>query len=124
VGILKKLFGGEPSEQADHAVLVCLKLSNAEFGDADERQAIHALSDRLESAIRRANAGELGGDEFGDGTCTLYMYGPDADKLFAAVEPALRGSRLTRGGHVIKRYGAATNPAAREARIDFDEAAN
>lgn len=122
MGILKKMFGGESPEQAEHAVLVRLKLSNAEFGGADERQATHALSDRLESAIRRANAGEFDGDEFGDGTCTLYMYGPDADKLFAAVEPELRGTRLTRGGHVIKRYGAAANPSAREARIDFDEA--
>lgn len=120
MGVLKKMFGGEPPEQAEHAVLVRLKLSNAEFGDSHERQAIHALSDQLQSAIRRANAGEFDGDEFGDGTCTLYMYGPDADELFAAVEAELRGSRLTRGGHVIKRYGAATDPSAREARIDFD----
>ena len=104
----------------EHAVIVSLVLSNEEFGEAAERDAIHALTDRMDAAIRAAGAGEFDGDEFGDGSCTLYMYGPDADRLFAAVEPLLRGSSLVTGGHAIKRYGPAADPQARQVRVDFD----
>ena len=101
-------------------MIVHLTLSNAEFGESSEREVIRALTSRLEAAIQQAGAGEFDGDEFGAGTCTLYMYGPDADKLFAAVEPGLRGSTLARGGHAIKRYGPATDPQSRQVRVDFE----
>src|SRR5882672_412205 len=70
-----------------HAVLVHLKLSDADQGREDEREEIHRWSDKLEQAILAAKAGEFDGDEFGGGECTLYMYGPDADALFAAIQP-------------------------------------
>jgi hypothetical protein len=47
------------------------------------------------------------------------MYGPDADRLFAAVEPILRGSRLTVGAHAIKRYGPAGDSSAQKVRVEF-----
>jgi hypothetical protein len=105
---------------AEHAVLVHLKLSNEASGTQKEAEAIHALSDRLEARILEAGAGEFDGDEFGQGECTLYMYGPDADALFRAIEPELRASPLTRRGSVTKRYGAADDPAAREVRVSLD----
>jgi hypothetical protein len=123
MGLFKKMFGGEPepAPKADgHAVIVHLTLSAPGFGEAEEREAIHRLTDRLDAGISAARAGEFDGDEFGAGTCTLYMYGPDADRLFAAVEPDLRASPLTNGGYAVKRYGAATNPQAREVRVEFD----
>jgi hypothetical protein len=126
LGILKKLFGGEPDPAPkspdEHAVFVHLTLSAPGFGEREEREAIHRLTDRLDAAINAAQAGEFDGDEFGAGTCTLYMYGPDADRLFAAVEPDLRASSLTRGGHAVKRYGAAADPHAREVRVEFEPA--
>ena len=103
----------------EHAVLAYLKLSDAEFGTADERDSIHALSDRLEEAISDAGAGEFDGDEFGDGQCILFMYGPDADAIFSAIERILRESPHSRGGYVIKRYGEATDPTAKEVRVDL-----
>jgi hypothetical protein len=123
MGIFRKLFGGEPDPPSqapeDQAVIVHLTLSSPGFGAHQEREAIHRLTDRLDAAIRAAGAGEFDGDEFGAGVCTLYMYGPDADALFAAVEPDLRGSPLAAGGHAVKRYGAATNPHAREVRVSL-----
>ena len=104
---------------AEHAVLVQLTLSGGEFGSEAETDAIHELTDKLEEAIEERDAGEFDGDEFGGGKCTLFMYGSDADALFAAVEPLLRASPLTRGGLAIKRYGAAGDADAKEARIDF-----
>jgi hypothetical protein len=41
------------------------------------------------------------------------------DELFAAVEPLLRESKLSSGGHAIKRYGEATDADAKEVRVDF-----
>ena len=35
----------------------------------------------------------------------LYMYGPDADRLFAAVRPVLEGADFMRGARVTLRYG-------------------
>lgn len=34
----------------------------------------------------------------------INMYGPDADQLFAVVEPIPRATPLARGGFAIKRY--------------------
>lgn len=104
---------------SEHAVLVYLNLSDERFGTSDEREKIHDLSDRLEQAIESRNAGEFDGDEFGDGQCTLFMYGPDADVLFAAIEPVLRDSPLAAGGYAIKRFGEASDAHATEVRVDF-----
>jgi hypothetical protein len=105
----------------EHALLVYLELSDPDFGTEAERESIHALTDELDEAIASAGVGEFDGDEFGDGTCTLYMYGPDADRLFATVEPILTRSPLTAGGHAVKRYGSAGDPSAREERIRFGD---
>jgi hypothetical protein len=120
MGLFGRLFGRsrEPARDPapEHAVLVTLSLSDDEHGAEEEREEIHALTDRLDEAIRYAGAGEFDGDVFGGGTCTLYMYGPDADALYRAVEPELRVSPLCRGAEVLLRYGAADDPAAREER--------
>jgi hypothetical protein len=100
----------------EHAVIAHLRLSDPNFGSEQEREAIFALEDRLNVAIERADAGEFDGNEFGDGECTLYMYGPDADRLYNAIAP-VQMSPLARGGYAIKRYGEASNPAAKEVRV-------
>ncbi len=104
---------------ADHAVIVHLVLSDSDFGTEDERARVHELSDRIEAEINLSGVGEFDGDEFGAGECTLYMYGPDADALFDAIEPVLRGSTLSSRGYAIKRYGDAEDPDAREVRVDL-----
>lgn len=121
MGFLSRLFGRREPEpvHCEHAVIAHLKLSDHQFGAGDERDSIHALSSRLEECIAKADAGEFDGDEFGAGECTLYMYGRDADRLFAAVERELRASPHASGGFVIKRYGAAGDPSAREVRIEL-----
>jgi hypothetical protein len=71
---------------------------------------IHALERRLESAIKRARVGELGETEFhldgNDGY--LYMYGADPDRMYTAVSPILKSSRLMTGAEVTKHYGSRT----------------
>jgi hypothetical protein len=109
-----RTMGTKPPE---HAVLIQLRLSDHKFGTSEERESIHALSDELEAVIQAQRQGEFDGDEFGGGICTLYMYGPDADSLFTAIEPLLRKSPLTKGASVIKRYGAAADPNSKQVRL-------
>ena len=75
---------------AEQAVLVYLKLSDDEFGEFDEREAIFALEDRLIEAITSKSAGEYDGHEFGEGFGTLYMYGESADALYQVALPIVR----------------------------------
>ncbi len=104
---------------SEHAVLIKLRLSGEGFGTPQEREAIHALSGRLEQAISAAESGEFDGDEFGGGVCTLYLYGPDADRLLASVDAILRSSPLARGARVTKRYGDAGDSNAREVEVEY-----
>ncbi len=111
-----KLFSEKPQplQNPEHAVLVQIKLSYAGFGRPEERDAIHGLSDQLKAAIDQAGGGDFAGDEFGEGQCTLYMCGPDADRLFTAIEPARRNFRFALGSTATKRYGGPGDPVVRE----------
>lgn len=102
---------------SEHCVRICFKLSS-EFGSNTEIEAIHVLSDILESAIEQNGAGEFDGDEFGGGKCMLYMYLTDADRLFEAIRKPLQEFPLARGGHVIKRYGSPQD-GVKEVTIDL-----
>ena len=106
-------------EESERAFIVTLKLSDDEYGTEEERDQIHQLSGQLEESIKSASAGEFDGDEFGGGTCNLYMYGPDADSLFVAVNPLLKASSLSKGARGVKRYGEASDPNAREEIVEY-----
>src|SRR5437016_4105449 len=99
------------------AVIVHLRLSDDRSGSFEECEALLALQDQIAGAIDNAAAGEFDGDLFGEGECVLYMYGPDADRLFAAIEPLLKFCPLASGGYAIKRYGEAVDSDAREVRV-------
>lgn len=107
MGWLKKLFGSsggmdDSSDDAEHAVIVYFD----NHGSTDLSR-LYETEDQLERAIEAANAGEFDGNEINvQGTNgTLYMYGPDADKLFAAIKPVLTKVDWLRGAKVKLRYG-------------------
>jgi hypothetical protein len=102
----------------EHAVIVTYKLSGDGFGEAHERDAVHALTGRLAVVIESAGVGEFDGDEFGGGEVTLYAYGPDASRLFGTMEPYLRAFSA-RPAHAVLRFGEADNPAAIEQRVEL-----
>ena len=70
-------------------------------------EPLFRLEKRLEKAIAAAKAGEYDGNEVAtdghDGY--LYMYGPDADRLYQAVAPVLKAESFMKGATVKKRYG-------------------
>lgn len=116
MGFFSRLFGGGKgggdgahgsgdAAGEEHALLLHIKLANDQFGDPDEVGVMHALQDEIESALAAAGAGELDGDEFGGGLCTIYIYGPDADAMWAAVAPVLEKRPFRKGSVAVKRYG-------------------
>lgn len=62
-------------------------------------------------------ASEFDGDEFGQGECVLFLYGPDADGRISAIKPLLESSQIASRGYAIKRYGDARDPQARTVRV-------
>ncbi|HEY6198158.1 MAG TPA: hypothetical protein VI231_06100 [Candidatus Binatia bacterium] len=86
---------------ADHAVIVDFVYGKTDLED------LSVLEDQIIEAIDQNEAGEFDGNEIAvDGSeATLYMYGPDADRLFAAVKPVLDSSPFMRGATVRLRYG-------------------
>jgi hypothetical protein len=110
----------EPLEEEDEdSVYVHLKLSDDKYGTPEERDRIRKLSHELKAVIESKGVGELDGDEFGGGECTLFMYGPDANALFSVIERILRQSPVANGGRAVKRYGHETRADKKEVRIDL-----
>jgi hypothetical protein len=101
-----------PSEDS---VVVVVRLSGGEFGSEQERKDIQSLGGRIDAILARDGVGELDGDEFGDHTGTLYFYGPDAERIFAMIEPVLRSWPKMAGGYVIKRFARQN----RQQRLEF-----
>ena len=59
------------------------------------------------------------GNDFGQGECTFFMYGPDADVLYMVIEVVLQEFPVARGGYAIKRYGPAEDPNSKEVRVTW-----
>ena len=105
MSVFGKLFGKTsrpPPKPVDHAVLV-----NFDYIGSTDLTQLFDLEKKLEVAIDAAKVGELDGNEVAtDGSDgTLYMYGPDADRLFEAVKPVLEGCSFMRGARITLRYG-------------------
>ena len=103
----------------EHAVIAYFCLADGPSELPSGRAAFEDLEDKLRDAIDRDGVGEFDGVESGQGQHVLYMYGPDADRLFACTEVLLRSTPLARRGYVEKRYGEAGLPGVKVTRIDL-----
>jgi hypothetical protein len=112
------LFNRTRQNVSQQAVIVHYRLSDDEYGLTEEREAVFRLEDRLESLIDGHQVGQFDGNEFGAGEVVLYCYGPDADRLFDAIEQELR-SFAARPAYATLRYGDAADLSAKERRIDL-----
>jgi len=70
---------------------------------------ISALEVRLTEAIQAAGVGKYSGNVIAPDLSggVLFMDGPDADALYAAVSPVLRSSAFMKGAECTRRYGSA-----------------
>lgn len=83
-------------------------------GSVPGQDQLAELEDRLTDALEPRGLGELGADEFGPGTVTVVVRGPDLDALWAKAEPILR-SYPARPAHAELRR----RPGASPRRIDL-----
>jgi hypothetical protein len=108
---------GGPAVQ-DQAVITHLRLSNDEFGTAEEREAVFELEGRIANSAQRVGCFH-DGNAFGGGEVELFTYGPDVDVVFGVIEESLRGFGVRPGSYAIKRYGAVEDPNVREERVEL-----
>lgn|ERR1700690_1865480 len=94
------------SREQTQELVVTIKLCSSGMGDKEERGRIIALQHQLSAAIENSSAGEFDGDEYGGGTCTMYMYGPSADRLLDVTWPILGEFHAPSGSYVVKRCGS------------------
>lgn len=93
-----------PDVSVEHSVIARYQLAAGPTGTATDSSSLYVLEDKLTQAIADARAGEFDGTELGDGEVRLFAYGPDVNRLFQAMEPALRAFPA-RPAQVVLRYG-------------------
>ena len=84
---------------------------------------LYALEDELIDALDGKNVGELDGHEIAiDGSDGfLFLYGPDADALFALIEPVLRKSPVMPGADATLRYGDPDQADLKQRLVRIDQ---
>lgn len=96
----------------DASVIVTYTITGDGSGPDPQVDQLAQLEDRLVDAIEPKGIGELDGDEFGEGTVTLRIYGPDLDALWSKVEAILK-TYPARPAHAELRDGGPEQPARR-----------
>ncbi len=108
---------------SEHSVIVTFYNFAEKFwtGELQPLDPLHELEEELVTRLEGKNVGALDGYEIAmDGSDGfLFLYGPDADALYEVIEPALRASAVTQGGHATLRYGAYNTPNVRERYIEI-----
>jgi hypothetical protein len=66
---------------------------------------INELADQLTEALAEHHAGEIRGSWAGPQETAIYLYGQDAERLYATIEPVLRGYPLCQNARVVLRWG-------------------
>ena len=102
----------------EQALLLRLRLPESQAGD--ETPTIVALEEAIEGVLRERRAGEFDGHDLRDGVWTLYLYGPDANRIFESVAEVVRTARLDPNSYAILRFGGR---GATEERIPLGPAA-
>ncbi|MDB5471801.1 MAG: hypothetical protein JWR84_3361 [Caulobacter sp.] len=102
----------KPDEQA---VIVSIKLSDAEFGASGESFALYPLEDAMEARVKADGTGDLDGHEIGGGYFTVYFYGKNAEALWRSASAALPRT-LPAGSYATVRLGP---PGAPSRRVDL-----
>jgi hypothetical protein len=108
VSIFDRFFGrknaAEIPPESEQAVLVFL---NAHGLPAHVYQEcdLGTIGGRLREVIKRERLGLFDGNAIGPDEAILYMYAPDAERLFSGVEQTLRDYPLCHGARVVIRRG-------------------
>ncbi len=110
MSLIGRTLGENPSDdqqterQPEQAVLVHLDGTGLP-DQVYEEYDLATLEDQLIDVIERDGLGGFDGNEIGPEETTLYMYGPDAQRLYTGIEQTLRAYPLCQGARVEIRRG-------------------
>lgn len=94
----------------DQAVILNIQLVD-EAKESDNYQSIIEIENTIKKVLPLKYG--IDGHEFGEGECTMYIYGPDANKLWVLVEPVLKLSEFSRI-EVTLQYGMPNDPKTKD----------
>ncbi|MBP2158281.1 MULTISPECIES: hypothetical protein [Asticcacaulis] len=97
-----------------HTVMVHIHLPRFFVFAYIARASIGFMAEKFDHVIAHGQHGEFGGLEDNGKDCVLYFHGPNADAIWAIIQPVL--SRRLKGykGFVRKKYGSEDDPNAYE----------
>ena len=117
--VMRRLSAARPPARkkagAEHAVVVYIDGTGLSAEDY-EKYDLETIEVELQGIIDASGVGEYDGNEVGEGGATLFMYGPDGERLLITVEAALRAYPLTKHARVVIRAGPPGAPQ-REVRL-------
>jgi hypothetical protein len=109
-----------PSESSmvyDQAVIIEIGFAGLDdFGTSQQQQSVRTLEKELEAAL--SPPAGLDGDEFGEGTAVIYLYGTSADIIFETAEPILKKSPFQHMT-ITMLYGPADDPKTEEKKFSM-----
>jgi hypothetical protein len=111
VAFWKKSAQPDQPQVVEHAVSIHVSSLADDIG-------LDQIEDPIIDAIARSGSGRFDGNQIGPDGAVLYLYGPDADTLWATIDPAVRRDALGSGSFVVTRYGA---PGAAQVRIELND---
>ncbi len=111
----EKLIKMTPSNQVQHSVILSSNISLEDMED------VFALENSLDRILKTEGLGECDGNEVGlEGSdLSIFLYGPDAAKLFAAIAPHLQRSPIMSEGIAKLRFGDVMDKTAHEKIIEI-----
>lgn len=107
---------GRPGSH-DASVQITYTITGDGSGPDPAVDLLAELEEKMVDAIEPSGIGEIAADDFGEGTVTINLYGPDLDALWNKVEPIAR-TYPGRPAYAELRDGGPDQPAT---RIDLGE---
>ena len=111
MGLFDKFLKKKEEPKSNECVLIHLdgvNLPDKVYQECD----LSTLEGMLIEAIESNNVGELDGNETGPTETTIFTYGPDADKLYRAMEQVLKEYPLSQNARIVIRRGGPGSPQA------------
>jgi hypothetical protein len=99
----------------DQAVILTIRLeSEQRLGSKEEHRKIEELEHKLERRLP-AKSG-IDGHEFGEGDCTIYIYGPSADHIWESIEEVMKREKFDHI-EVTLQYGRPDDPSTKDRKF-------
>lgn len=101
MNIFLNLFKKNAPQPEQQAVII-----HFQYG-LNDLAPLFALEEKLEASITFAQVGEFDGNEIAVDLhdAYLFMYGPDAEKIFQVILPVIQSVSFMNGASVKLRYG-------------------